>query len=75
MQNLRQVLDSAFVGTLASDSSNIVNLIRDTYNVSVILTLPMSVFCGQVTCMHVCIKFCDYHQCNSKSNIYKFIFF
>ncbi|XP_065897542.1 integrin beta-1-like [Dysidea avara] len=31
-ENLRQVLDSAFVGTLARDSSNIVNLINDTYN-------------------------------------------
>ena len=33
MQNLRQVLDFAFVGTLARDSSNIIDLIQRTYNV------------------------------------------
>jgi len=38
MQNLKQVLDSAFIGTLASDSSNIVNLIQEAYNVSLVLS-------------------------------------
>ena len=32
---IRELGDGAFVGTLASDSSNIVTLVRDLYNVSV----------------------------------------
>lgn len=39
LQGLTQVLTTAFVGTLAADSSNIVELIQETYNVSIILSL------------------------------------
>ena len=33
LQTLTQILDFAVVGRLARDSSNIIDLIRDTYNV------------------------------------------
>ena len=59
VQNLASVITNAFVGRLAADSSNIVQLIRDTYNVSSLYKITSEcVYKCVCVCVCACVRAC-----------------
>ena len=55
MQALEQIIPTAFVGTLAADSRNVVELIETSYDVSVILVYCICIYNYCVLCVCVCV--------------------
>ena len=73
MQNLRSVITNAYVETLASDSSNIVDLIQNVYYVSIIDNMIILQYNSIYVYMHLWVWMYLCMYCNACKHVCMYV--